>query len=60
MKMMIDDEDWGTVSTRGNPDVEQNYPRLSSELSVPYSDVTSKFRPNILVILIYVIMILKE
>ncbi len=46
---MVDDEDWSTVSTRGNPDVEQNNPRVSLELSVPNSDVTSMFRPNILV-----------
>ena len=43
------DEDWSIVSTSGNPDVEQNIPRFSSELSVPNSDVTSMFRQNILV-----------
>ncbi len=47
---MVVDEDWGTGSTNGKPDIEQNYPRLSLKLSVPYSDATSMFRPNVLVI----------
>jgi hypothetical protein len=47
---MVDDEDWSTISTRGKPDLEQNSLRFSSELSVPYLDVTCMFRPNILVI----------
>jgi hypothetical protein len=36
---MVDDEECSTGSTRGIPDVEQNNPRFTLELSVPYSDV---------------------